>query len=73
MESEPAGLPPGFAAQFAPARATSDIKAMFRSELRALDAALVQAIPRASDRETRAHLEDARDQIRKALDPEVRR
>jgi hypothetical protein len=69
----PAGLPPAFAAQFSPARATSDIKSMFRSELRALDAALARAIPRAGDRETLAHLEDARDQIRKALDPNGRR
>ncbi|MEP7347733.1 MAG: zinc-dependent metalloprotease, partial [Gemmatimonadaceae bacterium] len=65
----PPGLPPAFAAQFAPARATSDIKSMFRSELKALDADIARAIPRASDRETRAHLEDAREQIKRALDP----
>lgn len=68
----PAGIPPAFAAQFGPARATSDIKAMFRSELRALDADLARAIPRAGDRDTRAHLEDAREQIKKALDPTAR-
>ena len=66
----PAGLPAQFAAQFAGARATSDIKAVFRAELRALDAQLASAIGRTSDRTTRAHLEDARAQIKKTLDPE---
>ena len=65
----PAGFPPQFAAQFGPARATSDIKAMFRSELKALDADLARAIPRAGNRETRAHLDDAREQIKRAFDP----
>jgi hypothetical protein len=65
----PAGLPPQFTQQLGPARATSDIKAAFRAELRALDAELVRAIPKSSGI-TRAHLEDARDQIRKALNPE---
>ncbi len=65
----PAGLPPAFALQLGPARATSDIKSMFRSELRMLDVDLARSIARAGDRETRAHLEDARDQIKRALDP----
>ncbi|MFN8581099.1 MAG: zinc-dependent metalloprotease [Gemmatimonadaceae bacterium] len=68
--SLPAGLPAAFAANFAPARATSDIKSLFRSELMALDAELVHAIPRAGDRETRAHLQDARAQIKHALEPD---
>lgn len=68
----PAGLPPQLAQQFGPARATSDIKAAFRSELRALDASIQRALPRATDRMTRAHLEDARDQIRDILEPERR-
>jgi hypothetical protein len=42
---------------------------MFRSELQTLDASLRAALPRAANRETRAHLEDARDQIEKILDP----
>ncbi|MGQ0702896.1 MAG: zinc-dependent metalloprotease [Gemmatimonadales bacterium] len=67
----PAGLPAQFATQLGPARSTSDIKAAFRAELRALDADLVRAIPR-SRGITRAHLEDARDQIRKILRPEER-
>ncbi|HEX9755863.1 MAG TPA: zinc-dependent metalloprotease [Gemmatimonadales bacterium] len=66
----PPGLPPAVAAQLAPARVTSDIQAAFRSELRALDADLARAMARSGDRMTRAHLEDARDQIKKILDPE---
>ncbi len=65
----PAGLPPQFAAQFQPARATSDIRAAFRGELRAVDAELARALPRAGDAITRAHIQDARDQIRDILDP----
>ena len=71
-QATPAGVPPQLAQQFGPARATSDIKAAFRSELRALDAAIQRALPRAADRITRAHLEDARDQIRDILEPERR-
>ena len=66
----PPGLPPGLAQQFGPARATSDVKAAFKAELRALDASIQRALPRASDRMTRAHLEDARDQIKDILEPE---
>lgn len=66
----PAGLPPQFLLQLGPARATSDIKAAFRAELKSLDADLARAIPRASGI-TKAHLEDARDQIRKILKPET--
>ena len=40
-----------------------------KSEMRALDADLASAIAKTSDRMSRAHLEDARDQIRKMLDP----
>jgi hypothetical protein len=64
-------LPPQFLAQIGPARATSDIRAAFRAELRALDADLALAIPRSSGI-TRAHLQDARDQVRKILRPEER-
>ncbi len=67
----PAGLPAQLLNQVGPARATSDIKAAFRAQLRALDAELVGAIPRAGGI-TRAHLEDARDQIRRILRPEER-
>jgi hypothetical protein len=65
----PAGAPPQFAQQAGPARSTSDVRALFKSELRLLDAEVARAIPRAADRETRAHLEDVRDQIKEILDP----
>jgi hypothetical protein len=49
--------------------ATDDLRAMVRAELRTLSAELQRAAAKAGDRESRAHLEDARDQIAKALDP----
>jgi hypothetical protein len=48
---------------------TDDYRGMIRMELRDLSAALGTASARATDRMTRAHLADARDQIAKALDP----
>lgn len=66
----PAGLPPEFAAQFAGARATSDIQAIFRAELRSLDGQLAAAAGKATDRTTRAHIDDARARIEKILDPD---
>jgi hypothetical protein len=65
----PPGLPPAFAQQFGPARATSDVRAVFRAELRTLDGDLRAAAGRARDDVTRAHLDDARDRIAKILDP----
>ena len=69
----PAGVPAGFAQQLQPARATSDVKAALRADLRALDAELAAALPRAGDAIARAHIQDARDQIRDMLEPEGRR
>jgi hypothetical protein len=46
-----------------------DYRALIKQELRDLSAAIAAATARASDRQTRAHLADARDQIAKALDP----
>jgi hypothetical protein len=48
---------------------TDDYRALIKAELRDLSVAIAAAMPRASDRQTRAHLADARDQIAKALDP----
>jgi hypothetical protein len=48
---------------------TDDYRALIKAELRDLSAAIATATPRATDRETRAHLADARDNIAKALDP----
>jgi len=67
----PAGFPAQLIGQIGPARATSDIRAAFRAELRALDGDLARAVPGASGI-TRAHLEDAREQIRRILRPEAR-
>ena len=48
---------------------TDDYRALIKAELRDLSTAIGAAMPRATDRQTRAHLADARDQIAKALDP----
>jgi hypothetical protein len=48
-----------------------DQRAFYRGELRALNRSLAAALAKAADRETRLHLEDARDQIARALDPKV--
>jgi hypothetical protein len=48
---------------------TDDYRALIKAELRDLSAAIAAASARATDRQTRAHLADARDQIAKALDP----
>ena len=47
--------------------ATDDSRALFRGELRAVDAEIKVVLPRTTDRMTRLHLEDVRDQIAKAL------
>jgi hypothetical protein len=62
----PAGLPPELAAQLA---VNGEERPIYRAELKTLRASIVAAIPKAADRETRAHLEGARDQIAKILDP----
>lgn len=49
---------------------TSDeVRALFRGELKAIDAELRLALPRAGDAATRRHLDDARAFIAQALDP----
>ena len=48
---------------------TDDYRALIKAELRDLNTAIGAASARATDRQTRAHLADARDQIAKALDP----
>ena len=65
----PPGAPPQLAQQFGPARATSDVRSLFRAELRTVLGEVRAAIPRAANRETRAHLEDIRDQIDVLLNP----
>jgi hypothetical protein len=48
---------------------TDDYRALIKAELRDLSTAIGAAMARTTDRQTRAHLADARDQIAKALDP----
>jgi hypothetical protein len=63
----PGNLPAGFPmATFA---SSGDEKPFYRAELKALNLAIGAAIAKAQDRETKAHLEGARDQIAKMLDP----
>ena len=47
----------------------SESRALARNELRTLDAAVRTALMRTTDRATRAHLQDVRDQIGRILDP----
>jgi hypothetical protein len=51
------------------AAASADEKPLYRAELKALNAAIGGALAKAADRETRAHLEGASDQIASILDP----
>jgi hypothetical protein len=64
--SLPAGLPVEFAAFFA---SSGDEKSLYRAELHSLSDSIGAALKRTMDRETRAHLEGARDQIARILDP----
>ena len=51
-------------------RWNSDVRPVLRGELRTLDRELANAIPRSADRMTRLHLEDARAEIARLLDPQ---
>lgn len=63
-------VPPNLPPELAGILATSgDEKPFYRAELRTLSARIGAAIGKAADRETRAHLEGARDQIARILDP----
>jgi hypothetical protein len=48
---------------------SGDERPFYREELRSLNGAITLAISKTTDRETRAHLEDSRNQIAKILDP----
>jgi len=47
---------------------TRDFRPLLKDEMRTLDRELAGAIGRTGDRTTRAHLQDARDQIKTMLD-----
>jgi len=66
--SLPAGLPAELLAML-PAAASADEKSLYRAELRSLNAGIAAALAKTADRESKAHLEAARDQIAKILDP----
>jgi hypothetical protein len=51
------------------AAVTDDIRALIRGELRDLNTSIGTAVARTTDRATRLHLLDVRDQIAKTLDP----
>lgn len=48
----------------------NDVRALMRGELLALDASIIAALRRTPDRTTRLHLLDAREEIRRILDPD---
>lgn len=48
---------------------TDDQRPFIRAELRSVSADITRVLPRTTDRATRAHLEDVKDQIAKILDP----
>ena len=63
----PASLPAGFPFSFF--ASSGDEKPFYREDLRNLSHSIEIALTRTTDRETRAHLSGARDQIAKILDP----
>jgi hypothetical protein len=64
----PAGIPAEMLALL-PAAASADEKSLYRAELRSLNASVAAALTKTTDRQSKAHLEGARDQIAKILDP----
>jgi hypothetical protein len=52
-----------------PAPVSEDEKPFYRTELRVLSASISSALAKATDHDTKAHLEGAKDQISKILDP----
>ena len=50
-------------------RVSDDQRPLFRGELKTISADAAAALARTTDRETRLHLEDLRDQVAKILDP----
>jgi hypothetical protein len=65
----PAAAPAGFPGGGGGAVSTADVRPLLKAEMRDLDRELTAAIARTSDRASRAHLQDARDQIKQMLDP----
>ena len=70
-ELAPPARPANVAAVTLDARWSSDVRPVLRGELRALDRELAGAVGRSADRMTRLHLEDARAEIARLLDPQA--
>jgi hypothetical protein len=68
----PPNLPPGVVIP-PPAPLPGEARALIRTELLDLDAAVARVMPRAGDRETKAHLQDSRDRISRILYPEKKK
>lgn len=68
--NRPAAAAPSFPG-FTPPPTTEDVRPFFRGELKTLSAAVTAAAARATDRATRLHLDDVKDQIAKILDPKI--
>ncbi|MGA2271158.1 MAG: zinc-dependent metalloprotease [Bryobacteraceae bacterium] len=66
--SIPAGMPAEIVVLLSGAT-SADEKSLYRAELRSLTASVSSALAKATDRESRAHLEGVRDQIARILDP----
>jgi hypothetical protein len=66
--SIPAGFPAELMAMLS-ASGSADEKPLYRAELRSLNASVVAALAKTTDRESKAHLEGVRDQIARILDP----
>jgi hypothetical protein len=64
----PAAAPAGFGGGGG-AVSTADVRPLLKAEMRDLDRELTAAIARTSDRASRAHLQDSRDQIKQMLEP----
>ncbi len=62
-------LPLGEGGQGPRVQTSGDEKPLYRSELRALSAFITAAVAKTTDHETKAHLEAAKDEIARILDP----
>lgn len=69
LQPPPPPLPPPFPGFIPPPPRPDEAKALVRGELRDLDAAIAAALPRATNRETRLHLQDLRFRIDQILNP----
>ena len=67
VQAAPQGVPRGFANLFV---TSGDERGYYRAELRTIQSQVSRAIARASDRDTRVHLEAVRDEITKILNPD---